>query len=65
MMRSVFKTFPFEIYPIVISFSTEVGYLIFFFSQSVSLTQYVVLSVRHPVILFQLAYCLNDQANFA
>ena len=35
------------------------------FSQSVSLTQYVVLSVRHPVLLFQLAYCLNDQAHFA
>ena len=35
------------------------------FSQSVSLTQYVVFSVCHPVILFQLAYCLNDQAHFA
>ena len=35
------------------------------FSQSVSLTQYVVLSVRLPVRLFQLAYCLNDQAHFA
>ena len=31
------------------------------FSQSVSLTQYVVLSA----CLFQLAYCLNDQAYFA
>ena len=39
--------------------------IISFFSQSVSLTQYVVLSVRHPVLLFQLAYCLNDQAHFA
>ena len=38
---------------------------VFIFSQSVSLTQYVVLSVRHPVHLFQLAYCLNDQAHFA
>ena len=31
------------------------GFWIRFFSQSVSLTQYVVLSVRHPVHLFQLA----------
>ena len=31
------------------------------FSQSVSLTQYVVLSA----CLFQLAYCLNDQAHIA
>ena len=39
------------------------------FSQSVSLTQYVVLSVRPSaclsVCLFQLAYCLNDQAHIA
>ena len=43
------------------------------FSQSVSLTQYVVLSVRLPVCLsaclpaclVQLAYCLNDQAHIA
>ena len=39
------------------------------FSQSISLTQYVVLFVRPPACLsaclFQLAYCLNDQAYFA
>ena len=35
------------------------------FSQSVSLTQYVVLSVCPPACLFQLAYCLNDQAHIA
>ena len=34
-------------------------------SQSVSLTQYVILSVRPSVCLFQLAYCLNDQAHVA
>ena len=47
----------------IIANSTECN--VHFFSQSVSLTQYVVLSVRHPVLLFQLAYCLNDQAHFA
>ena len=35
------------------------------FSQSVTLTQYVVLSIRLPACLFQLAYCLNDQAHIA
>ena len=32
------------------------------FSQSVSLTQYVVLFTCLSACLFQLAYCLNDQA---
>ena len=44
----------------------EVIFLLYVFSQSVSLTQYVVLSVCLSVCLsacpFQLAYCLNDQA---
>ena len=47
-------------------FKSEV---IIIFSHSVSLTQYVVLSVCPPaclpVCLSELAYCLNDQAYFA